>query len=93
MIQTIVGEGYRLIAKVKCKAEFKPWFQNKFNITIFVIFSIFFSAQWLPIEIDFITIDKKMSEQEKMYQFDRVEQKTINGGHLVKIEIGDMNAT
>ncbi len=89
MIQTIKGEGYRLIAKVKSKAESRPWFHNKLNKTLFIFCSLFFSTLWLPIEIDIITIDKKMSEQEKMHQYDRIKQKTINGGHLVKIEVGD----
>ena len=89
MIQTIPKQGYRLINH-KALDKSRP-FTNKFRLPLIIcalLGCLYTSYAFLPISMEVIQISQDMSEEEKQRRYQQVMERTQNGGHIIKLDVG-----
>ena len=88
LIETINKKGYRLIAEVNNKAPRTTVEYRPLTMTMAVLgFLSICLIVWQPIKVDMVTIRSDMSEQEKEIRYQAIRSQTVNGGHILKLDI------
>ena len=101
-LETIPKKGYRLLSKPVDLTEEKQSTTTKTSFLrkhpyawvaslMFLGSSLITLASSLPISMEVIEIRSDMSEAEKQAQYQKIVQRTENGGHMIKFEIAGTN--